>query len=60
MARKPEEVSFSKGTASQAEGTGCAMALRQEGARRGGGKRRRWSKYRNGDSGDQTPFYTES
>lgn len=26
----------------------------------GGGKRRRWSKYRNGDSGDQTPFYTES
>ena len=29
MARKLEEVSFSKGTASQAEGTGCAMALRQ-------------------------------
>ena len=37
MARKLEEVSFSKGTASQAEGTGCAMALRQEGARWGGG-----------------------
>lgn len=44
-----------KGTASQAEGTGCAMAPRQEGARLGWGRERG----RYGDSGDQTPFYPD-
>lgn len=44
-----------KGIASQAEGTGCAMAPRQEGARLGWGRERG----RHGDSGDQTPFYTD-
>lgn len=60
MARKPEEVSFSKGTAPQAEGTGCAMALRQEGARGGARKEAQVEQIQDGDSGDQTPFYTES
>lgn len=52
--------SEAKGTASQAEGTGYAKALRQGGARWGKKRRCRWSKDRNGDSGDQTPFCTES